>query len=60
MISLIFIRFDEIFDISIERMHSNPSLLPIQRSTSNEDYRYGRICSPHYLPMIVCIISRLL
>jgi hnRNP-L/PTB/hephaestus splicing factor len=24
----------------LERMHSNPGLLPLQRSTSNEDYRY--------------------
>jgi hypothetical protein len=23
-------------------MHSNPGLLPLQRSTSNEDYRYGK------------------
>jgi hypothetical protein len=23
-------------------MHSNPGLLPLQRSASNEDYRYGK------------------
>jgi len=26
----------------IDRMHSNPGLLPLQRSASNEDYRYGK------------------
>ncbi|CAF1120393.1 unnamed protein product [Adineta steineri] len=26
--------------IDLDRMHSNPGLLPLQRSTSNEDYRY--------------------
>ncbi|CAF4725731.1 unnamed protein product, partial [Rotaria sp. Silwood1] len=33
------------FVFVLERMHSNPNLLPLQRSSSNEDYRYGtEIC----------------
>ena len=29
--------------IILDRMHANGNLLPVQRSTSNEDYHYGRI-----------------
>ncbi|CAF4492653.1 unnamed protein product, partial [Rotaria magnacalcarata] len=26
----------------LERMHSNAGLLPLHRTSSNEDYRYGK------------------
>ncbi|CAF2700871.1 unnamed protein product [Rotaria sp. Silwood2] len=30
----------------LERMHSNANLLPLQRSSSNEDYRYDYYTAP--------------
>jgi hypothetical protein len=38
-------------------MHGNPNLLPLQRSSSNEDYRYGNIYFSYSFHLNILLIS---